>query len=689
MTKTNKTLRDSAAMRWLVMILISGLMFATYYFQDFYSGLRDLMESEFGFTSEQFGRIIGLTTIANVFGMIIVGGIILDKWGIRVAGFVFGGLAALGGLISALTASGIILEENTLTGLIIGRILFGIGLEVVCVIVMRTIVKWFKGYEVALAMGINMGFGRLGSALAIAISLDIAGGSVAPAVTFAAVLIGIAMLMFAIYTLFDYRIDQQDKRIAKAEMDKSPETAKEAKADTSEDFKLSDLVKLAKNSSFLYITLLCVAFYSAVFPFIQYAPDLLVNKFGFTYVLPVEGSVVLFGSEAMGNAFVYIVVFVFALGITLIPNNINGKGAKNLARMVILAGFAIIVYLNLDLISVWLNNGPKTAALIPLGTIIFTPIFGSYVDNKGKAASLMMLGALLLIFAHVSLSLSASPIFAYLGLLSLGIAFSLVPAAMWPSVAKIVPEKRLGTAYASMFTVQNWGLGLFFWGIGALLIAIPVNSETKNEIDAVRTSLEVSEEVPADQVVITLDQISDEILDRIETADENLEPIDLDEFVEEAEEKAEEKLEEQEEDLEGVEPEEVDIKEVPEDIEPEEVDVEEVEEVEAEEVDKVVEVIAEEETPTEKSEDYIVAKEFLDGLKENLSKEGSLTGGEISALIKLMQANKMLNYYDYTIPILMLVVCGLISIFLAFKLKRADKRQGFGLELPNVKKDKE
>ncbi len=686
MTKTNKTLRDSAAMRWLVMILISGLMFATYYFQDFYSGLRDLMESEFGFTSEQFGRIIGLTTIANVFGMIIVGGIILDKWGIRVAGFVFGGLAALGGLISALTASGIILEENTLTGLIIGRILFGIGLEVVCVIVMRTIVKWFKGYEVALAMGINMGFGRLGSALAIAISLDIAGGSVAPAVTFAAVLIGIAMLMFAIYTLFDYRIDQQDKRIAKAEMDNNPETAAEAKADTSEDFKLSDLVKLAKNSSFLYITLLCVAFYSAVFPFIQYAPDLLVNKFGFTYVLPVEGSVVLFGSEAMGNAFVYIVVFVFALGITLIPNNINGKVAKNFARIIILAGFAIIVYLNLDMISVWLNNGPKTAALIPLGTIIFTPIFGSYVDNKGKAASLMMLGALLLIFAHVSLSLSASPIFAYLGLLSLGIAFSLVPAAMWPSVAKIVPEKRLGTAYASMFTVQNWGLGLFFWGIGALLIAIPVNSETKNEIDAVRTSLEVSEEVPTDQVVITLDQISDEILNRIETADENLEPIDLDEFVEEVEEKAEEKLKEQEEDLEGVEPEEVDVEEVPEDIEPEEVDVEEVEEVEAEEVDEVVEVIAEEETPTEKSEDYIVAKEFLDGLKGNLSKEGSLTGGEISALIKLMQANKMLNYYDYTIPILMLVVCGLISIFLAFKLKRADKRQGFGLELPNVKK---
>jgi MFS family permease len=129
----------------------------------------------------------------------------------------------------------------------------------------------------------------------------------------------------------------------------------------------------------------------------------------------------------------------------------------------------------------WFQNGAKTASLIPVGTILFTPIFGNFVDKKGKAASLMILGSLLLIFAHVSLSIFNNVYLAYMGLLSLGVAFSLVPAAMWPSVAKIVDEKRLGTAFASMFTIQNWGLGLFFWGIGALLDYV-----NRGDIEAIR-----------------------------------------------------------------------------------------------------------------------------------------------------------------------------------------------------------
>jgi MFS family permease len=519
MDTTQKTLRDSAAMRWLMLILLSALMFATYWFQDFYGGLKGLMLSELGFSSEQFGRIIGLTTIANMFGMIIVGGIMLDKWGIRVAGLVFGGLAAVGGVISALATAGFFGDSPSvqLNMMIIGRILFGSGLEVTCVVATRTIVKWFSGYELALAMSINVGFGRLGSALGIAISPDVAQGHVSTAVTLAATIIVLALIFFIIYSFFDIKLDRQRATTSSA-------------GSEDEVFRFNDLVKLATNPSFIYIALLCVSFYAAVFPFIQYAADMLVNKFGFMYELPADGSgdIILFGSKAIGNASIYVAFFLFGVGFSVIPANLKTKMQKYGTMLIVFALFLIFLYVLKDTLKLWLVNGPKTASLIPLGTILFTPIFGSYIDRKGKAASLMILGSLLLIFAHLSLSLSGLKILAYAGLFSLGIAFSLVPAAMWPSVAKIVPEKRLGTAYASMFTVQNWGLGLFFWGIGALLDLV-----NKPNLEAIRK-------------------------------------------------------------------------------------------------------------------------------------------GEMA--------------YNYTIPILVLVLCGVISIFLAFKLKQADKRQGYGLELPNVKK---
>ncbi len=461
MEATLKTLRESSALRWLVLVLLSALMFATYWFQDFFSGLKGLMESELGFTSEEFGRLIGLTTIANMFGMIIVGGIILDKWGIRIAGLVFGGLAAVGGALTAMASAGVFGQEHgrMLTVMIIGRIMFGSGLEITCVVATRTIVKWFKGYEMALAMAINIGFGRLGSALGIAVSPDIANGHVSPAVTFAATLIALALILFLVYTFFDRKLDKQRSGLGIVS------------AEEEEEFKFSDLIKLATNPSFIYIALLCVSFYAAVFPFIQYAPDMLVNKFGFDYVLPDDphSNIILFGSKAIGNSSVFLALFAFGLAFSLVPSNIRTRTNKNISMVLIFVAFLVFVYLLKDTFRLWFSNGPKTASLIPLGTILFTPIFGNYVDKKGKGASLMILGSLLLIFAHIALSLFSVRILAYLGLLSLGIAFSLVPAAMWPSVAKIVPENRLGTAYASMFTVQNWGLGLFFWGIGAVL----------------------------------------------------------------------------------------------------------------------------------------------------------------------------------------------------------------------------
>ncbi len=455
------TLRDSSAMRWIVLILISSLMLATYWFNDFLGGIKGLMNSELGITSEEFGRIIAATTIANVFGMIIIGGIILDKWGIRLAGLVFGSMAFAGAGITALALSGFFGSDKSvmLIWAMAGRLLFGSGLEVVCVVVTRTVVKWFKGYELALALAVNMGFGRLGSAMGISLSPDLAGTTVSPAVSFAAVLIGLSLIMFLIYLIFDFKLDRQNK----ANLLSSGQQADD------EEFHYSDLLKLVTNKSFIFIALLCVAFYSAVFPFIQYAPDLLVNKFGFTRDLPVDGNFNLMGSATLGIVFIYLVLFAFGLGFSMIPSKMKTTQGKYLTLLVIFVLFGVFVYGLRDVFSVWLNNGAKTTSLIPMGTILFTPIFGGYVDRKGKAASLMILGSFLLIFAHLSLSVFNNVYLGYLGLLSLGIAFSLVPAAMWPSVARIVAESRLGTAYATMFTVQNWGLMAFFWGIGAFL----------------------------------------------------------------------------------------------------------------------------------------------------------------------------------------------------------------------------
>lgn len=539
--KLKQSLKDSALLRWFVLILVSGLTFGTYWFQDFFSGLKPLLESQMGITSSQFGFMISFTTIANIFGMIIVGGIILDKWGIRVSGVIYGIIATVGAGTTALAASGFFGESDStiLTFMTIGRILFGIGLEVTCVVVLRTLVKWFKGYELALAMAISMGFGRLGSALGTAISPEIGGGVVQPAINFAATLIFIGLIMFLVYLMFDVKIDKQLKAAA---------TGKEEEED--ESFKFSDLVALLTNKSFLYIALLCVAFYSAVFPFMQYAPELLINKFAFTYDLPASTpQIIIFGSSTMGSAMIFIVLMAFGISFPVIPSKIKDKTMKIVSIIVLGVLFVAFLYFIRDTLEVWIKNGPKVASLIPMGTILFTPIFGSYVDRKGKAASLMILGSLLLIFAHLSLSVFNLLVLGFLGLLSLGVAFSLLPAAMWPSVAKIVPKNQLGTAYATMFTIQNAGLFVFFWGIGKVL-----------------------------------DLVNPKIVEQIKN------------------------------------------------------------------------------------------------LREGMEAQG-LTVAQISEKIQALRLDGTIPPYNYTIPILMLVGLGVLSIFLAFQLKKADKKQGFGLEL--------
>jgi MFS family permease len=464
--------------------------------------------------------------------------IVLDKWGTRATTFIFGSVAVLGGILNALGANDVFSSDpaTRLNIMIVGRIFFGIGLETTCVLITKTIVKWFKGYELALAMAINMGIGRLGSALGTALGPEIANNDAPTAVTFAASLIAFGVILYIIYLIFDVRIDKQ----------------LEAARDTEEEkFKMSDLVKLATNKSFLLIAFLCVAFYSAVFPFMQYAPDLLINKFGFSYNLPANAGISLFGSQLFGNVAIFLGLFLFGVGFPIVPSNIKSKNGKSASIVIMAVLFAGFIYIFKDTFALWLVNGPKAASLVPMGTILFTPIFGKLVDAKGKAASIMMIGAFLLIFAHISLSVLNNLILGYFGLFALGIAFSLVPAAMWPSVAKIVPEYRLGTAYAAMFTIQNWGLGLFFWGIGAVL-----------------------------------DWVNPNVVSRMQ--------------------------------------------------------------------------------------------EIRDGFQAQ-----GLSGVEIGKRMGELRVAGELPVYNYTIPILMLVGLGIISIFLAFMLKNTSEKEGYGLELPS------
>lgn len=486
MEQAKKLIKDSAAARFTVLFMISILMFGTYWFQDGLGPLKGLFESQLGFSGSDFGMLISSTTWANLALMIILGGMALDKWGIRKTGIILAVIATAGAFVVALGSKGTFgTDRNSmLTSMVIGRILFGIGLETTCVLIQRTIVKWFKGHELAFAMGLNLLIGRLGTFCAISFGLDIAGGHLDIALVTSASIIGLGTLMYLAYMIFDIKLDKQ--------------IAEKDGVQTADQFKFKDFVDLVTDRSFIFITLLCVAFYSAVFPFLQYAPDLLVNKFGFSFSMPD------------------------------------------------LAGLSIF-----EKIKAYLTNGPKVSGLIPLGTMVFTPIFGRLVDKKGKAASLMILGSLLLIYAHITLSLVNNVIIGYTGLFALGVAFSLVPAAMWPSVAKIVAENRLGTAYATMFTIQNYGLSAFYWGIGK--VTDVVNPKVLNQIQVTRDSLI------------------------------------------------------------------------------------------AQGLDKV----------------------------------------EVGERIEQMRFSGEIAPYNYTIPILMLVGLGVVSIWLAYELKRADKKQGYGLELPS------
>ena len=379
------TLRDSKKARWTALVIVSFSMFGAYYFNYALSPVKPLLESILGWNSSDFGIYTSSYTWFNVFlFMLIFSGIILDKMGVRFTGLAATLMMSIGTGLNYWAITHVFPDGAMILGIktqviisAIGFGIFGVGTEAGGITVSKAIVKWFKGKEMALAMGMQMSIARLGTAVALGIALPLAKTySYSSPVLLAFVFMLIALTAFIVYTFMDRKLDAS---IAQSVQGKAVEEA----------FELKDILFIIKNKGFWYIAILCVLFYSAVFPFLFYATDLMINKY---HVNP------------------------------------------NLAGLI--------------------------PMLLPFGTIFLTPLFGTVYDKKGKGATIMIIGSVILICVHSVLTipfLNAWWLAAGMVII-LGIGFSLVPAAMWPSVPKIIPEKQLGTAYAVIFWIQNIGL---------------------------------------------------------------------------------------------------------------------------------------------------------------------------------------------------------------------------------------
>jgi MFS family permease len=387
--KLQKTLRDSAVARWTALAVVAFTMLCGYFLTDVMAPLKPMLEKELLWNSAEYGLFTSAYGWFNVFlFMLILGGIILDKMGVRFTGLMACLLMVGGVAIKYYAITTVFPEGSTLLGMkmqvtvaALGYAIFGVGVEIAGITVSKVIVKWFKGKELALAMGLEMATARVGTGLAMIITLPIAQSfKLSTPVLIALILLCIGTIAFIVYCVMDRKLEKS-----------MPGGAEEE-----EPFRFADILFIIKNKGFWLIALLCVLFYSAVFPFLKYATDLMIHKYGvdpdFAGAIP---------------------------------------------------------------------------GLLPFGTIILTPFFGNLYDRRGKGATIMLVGACMLVGIHLlfALPLLNHWFIATAVMITLGVAFSLVPSAMWPSVPKIIPERQLGTAYALIFWVQNWGL----MGVPALI----------------------------------------------------------------------------------------------------------------------------------------------------------------------------------------------------------------------------
>ena len=411
MTQTiQRKLNDSVFARWSAVILISLMMFFAYMFVDILSPMKDNLETALGWSSTTYGTYGASEYFLNVFFLFLIfAGIILDKMGIRFTGLLSASLMVIGAgikfyavsdtfaqseLNEVMTSWGIFDLPGTALLACVGFMIFGCGCEMAGTTVSKAIAKWFKGKEMAMAMGLEMSIARLGVFAAMWLSpmvSDSFNKSVSAPVAFGAILLLIGLIFYFIFVLMDRKFDKQ--------LEASGELTNEA---SDEEFKFSDLGKIFTSKMFWLVALLCVLYYSAIFPFQRYAPDFLDKTLSIT-------------------------------------------------------------------------NGAQLFSCFPILAMCLTPFLGAFIDRKGKAASMLMIGSLIMIACHLSFAflLPAFPskVLAVAIIAILGVSFSLVPAALWPSVPKIIDERILGSAYCVIFWIQNWGLLLVPVIIGKVLDA--------------------------------------------------------------------------------------------------------------------------------------------------------------------------------------------------------------------------
>ena len=479
-----KTLRDSAAMRWTALLLLALAMFCSYIFMDILSPIKDLMQETRGWDSTAFGTMQGSEVFLNVFAFFLIfAGIILDKMGVRFTAVLSAAVMLVGACIKwyavseSFMGSGLetwftnnlnyipLFDELGVSPFYAGMpasakfaacgfMIFGCGCEMAGITVSRGIVKWFKGREMALAMGSEMALARLGGEV-----------SVSRSVAFGVVLMCIALIMTIVYFVMDQKLDAQT---GEAEEKDDP-------------FKVSDIGKILTDSGFWLVALLCVLYYSAIFPFQKYAVNML--QCNLTLVAPSADS--FWASESVTIVQYIIMLIVAAAGFA---SNFQKKSANRFTLLAI-SILALITYCYMGYMR---QTAESIFAVFPLLAVLITPILGSYLDHHGKAVSMLVLGSLLLIFCHLTFafilpmfkgSAVGGIIIAYITILVLGASFSLVPASLWPSVPKLVDAKIIGSAYALIFWIQNIGLWLFPLLIGKVLDATNPEGTSPTELN--------------------------------------------------------------------------------------------------------------------------------------------------------------------------------------------------------------